>query len=103
MQYAQPPYHVFPFRWIFPVGQLVLCLLLVSIVVPLRGYVPYRYADHVFEAITAIDLPGGLILLPTAIFSADHVIGRPPWLSLLVWRSITWPVSAMVFWWIAGR
>lgn len=103
MQYAEPPHRVFPFRWIFPLGQLVLCLLLVSIAVLPRGYVPYTLAEHIYEAIGTINLPGGLIELPTAIFTADHVIWRPLFLSLQLWRAITWPVCCLVFWWIAGR
>lgn len=104
MPYTQPqPPRVFPFRWIFPVGQLVLCLLLVSIAVHPPRYVPYTFAEHIYEAIAAMNLPGSLIELPTAIFSANHVIWRPPFLSFRMWRAISWPVSGMVFWWIAGR
>jgi len=103
MQYADPPHRVFPFRWIFAFGQLVLCLLLVSILVSLGGHVPYTLAEHIYEAIAAINLSGGLIELPTAIFTADHVIWRPPFLSFQLWRAITWPVFGLVFWWIAGR
>lgn len=103
MQYAEPPHRVFPFRWIFPLGQLVLCLLLISIVVDLRGNIPYVYAARVYEAITAINLPGALMQLPFALLRANHEIWRPPWLSVQLWHGITFPISALVFWWIAGR
>jgi hypothetical protein len=103
MQYTEQPHRVFPFRWIFPVGQLVLCLLIVSIVVLPRGYVPYTVAKYVHEAVTAINLPSVLIQLPVALLRADHEIWRPPGLSVQLWHGITFPISGMVFWWIAGR
>lgn len=103
MQYAEPPHRVFPFRWIFPLGQLVLCLLLISIVVELRGNIPYVYAARVCEAITAINLPGALVQLPVALLHTNHEIWRPPWLSAQLWNGITFPIFALVFWWIAGR
>jgi hypothetical protein len=103
MQYAEPPRRVFPFRWIFPLGQFVLCLLLVSIVVQLRRYVPYVFANHAMEAVTAINLPGVLVQLPFALLRSDHEIWRPPGLSVQLWHGITFPVFGLVFWWIAGR
>ena len=103
MQYAEQPHRVIPFRWIFPLGQLVLCMLLLSIVVLPRGYLPYTLTKHIYEAIAAMNLPGGLIELSTAIFSPNHVIWSPPFLSFQLWRAISWPVFGMVFWWIAGR
>jgi hypothetical protein len=103
MQYAEQPHRVFPFRWIFPVGQLVLCLLLVSIVVQLRRYVPYVFASHVMEAVTAINLPGVLVQLPFALLRSPHEMWTPPGMSVQLWRGLTFPISGMVFWWIAGR
>lgn len=103
MQYAEQPHRVFPFRWIFPLGQLVLCLFIVSVVELLRAYIPYAYAQNIFESIADLNLPGILIQLPTVIFSADHGIWRPIWLNFQLWRAVSWTASAMVFWWIAGR
>jgi hypothetical protein len=103
MHYIQPPHRVFPFRWIFPVGQLFLCMLLVSIALLPPRYVPHTFADHIDEAIATMNLPGVLIELPTVIFSANHVLWRPPFLTFRMWRAISWPVLGMVFWWIAGR
>src|SRR4051812_45576292 len=103
MQYAAPPHRVFPFRWLFPLGQLVLCLLLVSILESLHRYIPYAFANHVSEAIAAINLPGVLIQLPVALLRVDHDIWKPPGLSVQLWHGITFPIFAMVFWWIAGR
>jgi hypothetical protein len=103
MQYAEPPRRVFHFCWIFPLGQLVFCLLLVSIVVELRPYIPYVYAAHVGEAITAMNLPGALIQLPLALLFPDHEIWTPPGLTVQLWHGITFPIFGMVFWWIAGR
>ena len=103
MQYADPPRRVFPFRWIFPLGQFVLSIFLVSIVVEMRHYIPYVYAARVGEAITAMNLPGALIQLPVALLFPDHEIWRPPLLSVQLWHGITFPIFGMVFWWIAGR
>ena len=103
MQYAEPPHRVFPFRWIFPLGQLVLCILLVSVVEQMHRYIPYVFASHVMEAVTAINLPGVLIELPFALLRTDHEIWRPFGLSFQLWRGITYPIYAFVLWWIAGR
>jgi hypothetical protein len=103
MQYAEPPRRVFHFRWIFPFGQLVFCMLLVSIVVELRHYIPYVYAARVGEAITAMNLPGALFQVPVAFLFADHEIWRPPLLSFQLWHGISFSIFALVFWWIAGR
>ena len=103
MQYAEPPHRVFPFRWIFPLGQLVLCLLLVSILEQMHRYIPYVFATHISEAIMAVNLPGVLIQLPFALLRADHEIWRPPGMSVQLWHGIIYPVLGMVFWWIAGR
>jgi len=103
MQYAEPPHRVFPFRWIFPLGQFVLCLLLVSTLVELRAYIPYVYAAHVGEAITAMNLPGALFQVPVAFLFSDHQIWTPPLLSFPLWHGVTLSIFALVFWWIAGR
>ena len=103
MQYFEQPPRVFPFRWIFPLGQLVLCMLLMLIVVELRGNIPYVYAARVSEAITAINLPGALVQLPVALLFPDHEIWTPPWLTAQLWHGITFPIFTLVFWWIAGR
>jgi|SRR5579864_1279165 len=103
MQYAEPSRRVFPFRWIFPLGQLVLCLLLVSILVQLRSYIPYAYAARVGEAITAMNLPGALIQLPVALLLPGREIWRPPLLGFQLWNGVTLSIFALVFWWIAGR
>ena len=102
MQYAEPP-RVFPFRWIFPLGQLVLCLLLVSIIVELRHYIPYVYVARVGEVITAMNLPGALIQVPVGFLFPDHQIWTPPLLSFQLWRGLSLSIFALVFWWIAGR
>jgi hypothetical protein len=103
MQYAEQPHRVFPFRWIFPLGQLVLCLLLVSIVVQMRSYIPYVYAAHVGEAITALNLPGALFQVPVAFLFPGHQIWRPPLLSFQLSQGFNLSIFALVFWWIAGR
>src|SRR6185312_10625705 len=103
MQYAQPAHRVFPFRWIFPLGQFVLCLLLVSIIMELRPYIPYIYAARVGEAITAMNLPGALFQVPVAFLFPDHQIWTPPLLSFQLWHGVTLSIFALLFWWIAGR
>ena len=103
MQYAEPSHRVFHFRWIFPLGQLVFSILLVSIVVELRHYIPYVYAARVGEAITAMNLPGALIQVPVAFLFPDHEIWRPSLLSFQLWHGISFSIFALVFWWIAGR
>ena len=103
MQYAQAPHRVFPFRWIFPLAQFVLCLLLVSIIVELRPYIPYIYAARVGEAMTAMNLPGALFQVPVAFLFPDHQIWTPTFLTFQLWHGVTLSIFALLFWLIAGR
>ncbi|HET9838259.1 MAG TPA: hypothetical protein VFR84_08495 [Candidatus Angelobacter sp.] len=102
MEYHQPR-RVLPFRWIFPVGQLLLCFLLVSITMLPFGVVSWSLRARVFEFIRSLNLPGGLVQLPIMIFRADKMEWSPPNVDSQLWRAMTWPVLGMLFWWIAGR
>ena len=90
-----------PFRWIFPLGQLVLSWLLVSLVRGLPGL--WIFQHYVLRIIGSLNIPGGLMQLPIAILRADHTDWHPPGIDFFLWRAISWPVLATVFWWIAGR
>jgi hypothetical protein len=97
-------YKPYPFRWIFPLGQLVLCLFLVAIVMTTHGLViPWTYARSMLQAIAAFNLPGGVIQFPIDISRADKMEWRPQGVDVFLWRAATWPVINLVFWWIAGR
>src|SRR5215467_2174918 len=116
----------FPFRLALPLGQLVLCALLL---LPIRGYLfdklgltamsgpslPFQlggsllqpFAEWSFhnglDTVAALNLPGGLVQLPYAIFEEGHGELRPRGMDFKVWRAVTWPIVGVFFWWIAGR
>lgn len=128
---AEEPRSIFPFRRLLPIGQLVLCALLLwparSAIGRELGFrfgadpVPvqftfggYRLLSSPFMPLTdeernsmdtvwALNLPAILVDLPYAIFSADHEEWRPRGMNFEVWRSISWPLLCLPLWWIAGR
>jgi hypothetical protein len=101
--FRQPPHRVLPFHWIFPVGQLVVCVMLVSIVVEMGGRLSYGHTARILQAIAVLDLPGGLIQLPIETLRPGKTEWRPAWIDFRMRRALTWPILGMVFWWIAGR
>ena len=90
-----------PFRWIFPLGQLGLCWFTATAVY----WSPFRwvYFHDVVLIIRGLDLPGGLLQLPITIARADKTDWHPPGIEGFLWSAISWPVLALVFWWMAGR
>jgi hypothetical protein len=116
----------FPFRLALPLGQLVLCAV---ILLPIRGYIfyelgltrlagpalPFQFGGSLLRpfaewsqqtgmtTVAALNLPAGLVQLPYAIFSSGHVEFTPGAVSFRVWRAVTWPVLGTLFWWLAGR
>jgi hypothetical protein len=96
-------YKPYPFRWIFPLGQLLLCLFLLGLIRSTRGLIPWSYAQLTFQTIAAFNLPALIIQLPIIIVRADKREWMPPGMDLFFWRAATWPVINLVFWWIAGR
>jgi hypothetical protein len=96
-------YKPYPFRWIFPLGQLLLCMFLLAVIMTSRGLIPRTYARPTLQMIAAFNLPGGMIQLPIDIARADKMEWMPPGMDMFFWRAATWPVINLVFWWIAGR
>jgi hypothetical protein len=116
----------FSFRLALPLGQLVLCAVLL---LPIRGHIFYelglrRLAEpslpfqlggpllqpfaewslhNGMEAVAALNLPAGLVQLPYAIFSQGHSELTPAGIDFHIWRAVTWPIIGVIFWWIAGR
>lgn len=115
----------FQFRLALPFGQLVLCAFILW---PIRGLIlselglprtmdgpPVFFRSglgRVFlewslrserETIAVINLPAGLVQLPTVFLRADRGEWMPPGVDFKAWRAVTWPVFGMVFWWLAGR
>jgi hypothetical protein len=90
-----------PFRWIFPLGQLLLCWFMTAATysLPLR----WLYFHYVVQIIRGLDLPGGLVQLPSIFFRVDKTAWHPPGIENALWCAISWPVLALLFWWMAGR
>ena len=115
----------FQFRLALPLGQRVLCALILW---PIRGIIRFHLGlpigmggpswlfrtgpGRVFlewsmsngrETAAAINLPGGLLELPTVAVTHNARIWTPQGVDFQTWRALTWPVLGLVFWWIAGR
>src|ERR1051325_10613348 len=88
MHYMLPP-RVLPFRWIVPVGQLFLCMLLVGTAMLPLGIVSWAYREHIFEVVTGLNLPGGLVQLPEVIFTGTLQIWKPEGIDFRLWGGIT--------------
>jgi hypothetical protein len=129
-------YQPFAFRRILPVGQLLLCLVLLW---PCRSRIAWnafglripsdappsgitvnadgtfnltfnpeweRWAktqDSILDTVAMLNLPGGMVQLPYAIFGETHMEWRPGATDFKVWRVISWPLLCLPFWWMAGR
>jgi hypothetical protein len=110
-----------PFRWMFPLGQLALCAILLWPARPRIAYelhlpwlagqpLGFQFGGPVLRAfgrwsesngmqtVTAMNLPAVVFEIPLMLFEKD-------WAShgYRAGRAIAWPILAMVFWWIAGR
>jgi hypothetical protein len=92
-----------PFRWIFPLGQLGLCLFLLSLIRAIPFLVPWRISLGVKTGIMMFNAPGTLLHLPEALLRADHGIWAPPGFDSRTWQALTSSIFGMPFWGAAGR
>lgn len=94
-------YKPYPFRWIFPLGQLVLCIFLLSLV----HTFPYlwRLRFGVAQGITLLNLPGTFLLIPEAMFRSSHMNWSPPGIDPRIWMALNATILGTPFWWMAGR
>jgi hypothetical protein len=108
------------FAWILPLGAFLLSALLLW---PERMFILWQFGIHLppwFEQIfsiqlwprnyglstsgvSALNLPADLLLIPFAIFSADHMVPHPAALLPAYWNAIICPPLCVPFWWISGR
>src|SRR5882672_606561 len=104
----------FPFRWVLPFGQLLLCTVLLwqarafiawefGIRLPMLGSIGFIQSETALNAVAALNLPAGLIQLPYAILSQGHTNWIPAGVDFKVWRAVTWPFIGLAFWWFPGR
>src|SRR5690348_9225724 len=80
-------YKPYPFRWIFALGQLVLCIFLLSLV----HTFPYlwRIRFGVAQGITLLNLPGTFLLIPEAMFRSSHMNWSPPGIDPRIWMALS--------------
>lgn len=112
----------FPFRWVLPLGQLVVCAVLLW---PARPRIAYGLGLPMLASPPLIFRLGGplqvfanwsktygmqtvgVINLPAVVFEVPWMLFDKNWaqhgLDWQVRRAITWPILGMVFWWMAGR
>jgi hypothetical protein len=62
-----------------------------------------RAKDIACAVVAALNFPGGILQLATAIFSHDGREWTPARVEFRLWRALTWPFLALPFWWMAGR
>jgi hypothetical protein len=62
---------------------------------------------HIIERMepvpAALNIPAGLIQLPYVILNPEKTEWVPRGMDFMIWRSLSWPIIGIVFWWIAGR
>lgn len=115
----------FRFRLALPLGQLALCALILW---PIRGLIflglglrmgtggpplifragpGMRFLEWSLisgkQTVAAINLPAGVLQLPTIFLSPSRQIWKPAGVDFQTWNAVTWPVLGIVFWWVAGR
>jgi hypothetical protein len=110
------------FAWALPLGELVLCAILLW---PVRLWILHELGIHLPSwleqlmglrygllpispdfstgAAAALNLPGMEIQLPYIILSANKMEWMPIAMDFRVWRAITLPFLCLPFWWMAGR
>ena len=78
----------------------MLCWLVAALV----HFLPIAWLHaNILHALDLLNLPAILFQVPWIILSPDRSDWRPPGVDLYLWRAISWPLLAFVFWWIAGR
>jgi hypothetical protein len=110
-----------PFRWMFPLGEIVLCAILLwparpriayEIGLPMTGRpLPFQFGGPMQAFARWSDEKGvqtvAAINFPAVVFEAPLMLFQKNWenhgVDYRVGRAIAWPILAMVFWWIAGR
>jgi hypothetical protein len=121
--------HSLPYRWILPVGQLLICAVVIwpirsEIVFQTRATIrSYGAVKHLepkpndvlpdsgdvnlnepqFGAPSMLDLPVLIIQLPYVFYNPAKTEFVPNGMSVKIWRAISWPFVGLIFWWIAGR
>lgn len=90
-----------PFRWIFPLGQLLLCWFVLGLVRSFPIHPIYRL--RALRTIFILNLPAGVLEFPIVLLRSDKSFWTPPGVGFFLWQALSWPVLAIVFWWIAGR
>ncbi len=113
----------FPFRWVLPVGQLLLCAVILwpflapslpphkqssrpnvveNVIVPTPGGESSANLFHLrLLAPSALNWPVLVVQLPYVVVDKHEWVPRGMVLEL--WRAITWPLVGTFFWWIVGR
>lgn len=92
-----------PFRWILPLGQLVLSLSLLSLVHAIPGYSFWPIRRAVATGVTMLNMPGTFVQLPEAMLRSSRTFWTPPGIDLQSWLAVTSCILALPFWWMAGR
>jgi hypothetical protein len=105
MHYLPPPEfprRSIPFRWIFPLGELFLCLFLLALMhfVP---FLPWRTAMALTQGIALLNIPGTLLLVPEVFLRANRDMWAPPGVDPRTWAALSASVLGTPFWWMAGR
>jgi hypothetical protein len=90
-----------PFRWIFPLGQLTLGWFMTALVYTLP--ISWNFYHQAMRIIRILDLPGDLLQVPINLFRGTKYDWHPSFINGPLWAALSWPVLALVFWWIAGR
>src|SRR5262249_7077589 len=109
----------FPFRFAFPLGQLVVCAILLWPARPLIAYelgfpllssppVLYRFDIPLMRSFARWSRSDGMntvaaINFPAVVFEIPYMLLKKDWDPHRAPRALGYPILAMFFWWIAGR
>jgi hypothetical protein len=120
----------FPFRWVLPVVQLVVCFVILW---PVRRILFFetRESVHPIRTQRVLILPSwtperegpvddwaniselrfaapSVLNFPVVVAQVPYlIIGRKEWvpggMSTRAWRALCWPFAGLIFWWFSGR
>lgn len=120
----------FPFRWVLPVAQLLVCLVILW---PIRRALSFeiRESVHPIRAEQVLILPSWtperqesadawaktselryaaptILDFPVAVAQVPYLLVRkkewvPGGMSTEAWRALCWPIAGLIFWWLSGR
>jgi hypothetical protein len=115
-QLQAAPRAVFPYQWMLPFGQFMICALLLW---PSRGCIALQFGvrlppamfgslslqgqDAASKTVFALNLPASLLHLPYAMISPTHQSWSPRGVDSHTWIAVTAPFLGLVFWWLPGR